>query len=162
MIATPERRRLLRDPRLWAALALAAALIAPNLIWNAANRFATFSHTADNAKWAGSLVHPLKALEFLATQFGVFGPVLFAALGVIALRAWRRRPAGASDRLLLAFALPVLAVVTAQAFLSRAHANWAAVSYVAAVVLVTATMIRELSWRWLTASLALHSGRWSG
>ena len=157
MIATPERRRLLRDPRLWAALALAAALIAPNLIWNAANRFATFSHTADNAKWAGSLVHPLKALEFLATQFGVFGPVLFAALGVITLRAWRNG-LPASDRLLLAFALPVIAVVTAQAFLSRAHANWAAVSYVAAVVLVTATMIRELSWRWLTASLALHSG----
>ncbi len=155
MIATPDRRHLLRDARLWIALMLGLALIAPNLIWNAGNRFATFSHTADNAKWTGSLVHPLKALEFLASQFGVFGPILFAGLITIAVRAYRRGVA-AGDRLLLAFALPVLAVVTVQAFLSRAHANWAAVSYIAAVVLVIATMIRDLSWGWLKASLALH------
>jgi 4-amino-4-deoxy-L-arabinose transferase-like glycosyltransferase len=142
MIATPERRRLLRDPRLWAALVLAAALIAPNLIWNAANRFATFSHTADNANWAGSLVHPLKALEFLATQFGVFGPVLFAALGVIALRTWRHG-LPASDRLLLAFALPVLAV-TAQAFLSP-RTRIGPPSSVSQRSSQTATMIRNWS-----------------
>ena len=155
MIATRDRRHLLRDARLWVALAFGIALIAPNLLWNASNKFATFSHTADNAKWTGSLIHPLKALEFFATQFGVFGPILFAGLLVIVVRAYRQGVPSA-DRLLLAFALPVLAVVTVQAFLSRAHANWAAVSYVAAVILVVATMIRDLSWTWLKASLALH------
>jgi 4-amino-4-deoxy-L-arabinose transferase-like glycosyltransferase len=154
---SPERRGLLRQPHLWAALAIGALLIAPNLAWNAANSFATFSHTADNAKWTGSLVNPLKAAEFLLAQLGVFGPVLFVALILLVLRAGRSTALlTGADRLLICFALPVLVVVTVQAFLSRAHANWAAVSYVAASVLVTATMIRNLDWRWLKGSLTLH------
>ena len=62
-------------------------VVSPNLYWNLANGFATFGHTADNAKWSGSLVHPLKALEFFGAQFGVFGPVLFGALLIIVGRA---------------------------------------------------------------------------
>ena len=62
------------------ALGLGAALIAPNLLWNLSNSFATFSHTADNAKWGGALFNIGKGFEFLGAQFGVFGPVLFAAL----------------------------------------------------------------------------------
>ncbi len=155
LAAASERRRLLFEGRIWVALAIGMALIAPNLIWNASNSFATFSHTADNAKWTGDLIHPLKALEFFGSQFGVFGPILFAGLLVVVVRAYRLGLAPA-DRLLLGFTLPVLVVVTAQALLSRAHANWAAASYIAATILVTATMLRDLSWGWLRASLALH------
>lgn len=154
--AVPERRCLLRDARIYAALVLGLALIAPNLLWNAENSFATFAHTADNAKWTGPLVNPDKALEFFGAQFGVFGPILFGSLLVISVRAWRQG-LPSPDKLLLAFALPVMVIVTVQAFLSRAHANWAAVSYVSATVLVTATLIRELSWRWLKGSMALHA-----
>lgn len=152
---TPERRWLLKDFRLWAALLMGAALIAPNLIWNAANQFATFAHTADNANWRGSLVNPVNALIFLGTQFGVFGPIMFGALIAITIRAWRRG-IPAEDRLLLSFALPVLAIVAVQAFLSRAHANWAAVAYVSATVLVIATLIRDTSWGLIRTSFALH------
>jgi 4-amino-4-deoxy-L-arabinose transferase-like glycosyltransferase len=155
MAFTPERRWLLRDWRLYAALLLAAALIAPNLIWNAANSFATFAHTADNANWGHSLVNPGNALAFLGAQFGVFGPILFGALIGVTLRAWRSG-VPAEDRMLLWFILPVLAIMTAQAFLSRAHANWAAAAYVAATVLVTATLVRDQSWNWLKASFAVH------
>ncbi|MCB1522361.1 MAG: glycosyltransferase family 39 protein [Hyphomicrobiaceae bacterium] len=155
LVATPADRRLVRDVRLWFAVAVALALIAPNLWWNLEHKFATFAHTADNAKWDGALLNPLKALEFFGAQFGVFGPVLFAALGVITWRAWREG-IPAADRLLLAFSLPVVIVITLQALVSRAHANWAAVSYVAATVLVTATMLRNLDLRWLRGSMALH------
>lgn len=132
--------------------------MAPNIVWNMSHHFATLSHTADNAKWSGSLVHPSKALEFLAAQFGVLGPILFGALLVIAWRTlwqWRRHALAQADRLLLAFALPILILYIGQAFLSRAHANWAAAGYVAATVLVTATMLREAPrlFRW---SFGLH------
>lgn len=153
--ATPEQRWIVRDRRWWTALAIGAVMIAPNLIWNAQHRFATFAHTADNAKWGGALFHPHKAIEFFGSQFGVFGPILFGALLVVAVRAYRQGLPPA-DRLLLSFALPMVLIVTMQAFLSRAHANWAAVSYVAATILVTATMLRDADRRWLTASLALH------
>ncbi|MFM1816614.1 MAG: hypothetical protein RLZ98_3309 [Pseudomonadota bacterium] len=148
-------RRRVGDPRLWTAVVVAILLIAPNLIWNASNSFATFSHTADNAKWSGQLINPVKALEFFGAQFGVFGPILFAGLLVI---VWRRPLEGFAEpeRLLLSFALPIIAIVTVQAFISRAHANWAAVAYVAASVVVVASMIRASDWRWLQASFAIH------
>lgn len=152
---TPERRWLVADRRLWLALALGVVLIAPNLIWNASNSFATFSHTADNAKWSGSLFRPDKGLEFFAAQFGVFGPVLFAVL-LIAVVRWRRVGIPESDRLLLAFALPIIAIVTIQAFISRAHPNWAAPAYVSATVLAIAMLEREANNRWLKASYWVH------
>lgn len=52
--------------------------------------------------------------------------------------------------------LPILLIYIGQAFLSRAHANWAAAGYVAATVLVTATMLREDASRWFKGSLWLH------
>ena len=173
----------------WIAAVLVALLIvSPNLYWNAANGFPTFGHTADNAKWSGSLFHPQKALEFFGAQFGVFGPVLFGALLVLVWRAiFAReaktaaragsdpagltpvrdldvgvRPAGSdpqrqADRLLLCFVLPILLIYIAQAFVSRAHANWAAAGYVAATVLVVATMFRDGALRWFQFSLELHA-----
>jgi 4-amino-4-deoxy-L-arabinose transferase-like glycosyltransferase len=155
LIATPAARPLLRDPRLWAGLALGAALILPNLAWNATHQFATFAHTADNAKWGGPLLKPGKGLEFLAAQAAVFGPVLLAGLVLAGRHAWREG-LGTADRLLFCFTLPVLAAITAQAFVSRAHANWAATAYIAGSILVPATLIRLGRPRWLTLSLGLH------
>ena len=156
LAATPPARRLLSDVRLWAALGIGALLIAPNMAWNLSNSFATFAHTADNAKWGGSLLNAAKGLEFVAAQLGVFGPILFAALIATVLRAWREG-LPPSDRLLLAFTLPVLVAITAQGFISRAHANWAATAYVAGSILVTSTLVRLLAERWLRASMALHA-----
>lgn len=155
-VAVPQHRWLVSDGRFWTAVAIGLAMIAPNLIWNAQNGFATLSHTADNANWSGSLGNPIKALEFFGAQFGVFGPILFGGLMIITWRAFRDGVREA-DALLLCFAVPVLVIVTVQAFISRAHANWAAVSYVAATMLVTATMIRDLDWGWFRASFGLHS-----
>ena len=156
-IIVPERRMRLREPHLWLALVGGVALIIPNILWNAAHAFVTVAHTADNANWHGIPFHPGKAGEFLLAQFGVFGPILFGALLVIAWRAVRR-PAEAvsADKLLLAFSLPILVLVTTQGLISRAHANWAAPAYVAATVLVTATMMRERAWGWMRASFTIH------
>ena len=156
LFLAPEQRRILRDWRLYFALAIALLLIAPNLLWNASHKFATFAHTAENANWGGSLVHPNKGLEFFFSQFGVFGPILF---GVFLVILWRAPREGLTDRarLLVSFSAPLIAVILVQAFISRAHANWAAPAYVAASVLVIATMVRESAWGWLKASFALHA-----
>ena len=153
---TPAYRHFLLSFRWWLAIAIGFTVIAPNLLWNYENSFATFSHTADNAKWDGSLFKPHKAIEFFGSQFGVFGPILFGALLIIAIR-WYQRGLPENDRLLFAFAAPIIIIVTIQAFISRAHANWAAVSYISATVLVTTTMIRDSSWGWLRASFLIHA-----
>lgn len=155
----PAGRALLRDARLYAAFAIAALLIAPNIVWNARNGFATIAHTADNAAWGGPLIQPANALEFLAAQFGVFGPVLFACFLTLCWRFGAAATAQDRDdatRLLLAFSVPALTIVLAQALISRAHANWAAFAYIAATILVTAALKREGWTRLFQASLALH------
>jgi len=134
------------------AALLALALFAPNLAWNAAHGFVSFRHTAANMNLGAALLHPTEALEFLGAQLGVFGPILFVVLVVAAWRA----PAARAEKLLLAFSLPILAVITAQALLSRAHANWAATAYVAGTVLAAAWAVRAQRVVWLRASLALH------
>jgi 4-amino-4-deoxy-L-arabinose transferase-like glycosyltransferase len=157
-VMAPDRLALLKRPHLWGALAAGCVLILPNLAWNAANGYATFAHTADNAQWKGFSLHPGKAAEFVLAQFGVFGPILFGTLIAI---VWRARGRLASlpeaDRLLLAFSVPIILAVTAQGLLSRAHANWAAPAYVAGSVLVVGVMVRESAWRWLAASQVLHA-----
>jgi hypothetical protein len=155
MVTTPSARGLLGDPRLWVGLGVGVLCIAPNLAWNAAHKFATFAHTADNAKWGGELLKIGKGFEFMAAQAAVFGPILLGGLVLALHRGWRDGLSPA-DRLLVCFVVPVLALITAQAFVSRAHANWAATAYVAGSILVPATFLRLGLERWLKASLGLH------
>ncbi len=151
-----RRRALLAEPRFWMALMLGLAVFAPNIWWNAQNSFATVAHTGDNANLGGTLFRPIKFLEFIGSQFGVFGPVLFATLLALAV-GMRRLVTDPRDRLLLLFALPPLLVIAGVAFLSRANANWAATAYVAATPLVVAWLLRR-NWggRAVMASVALH------
>ncbi len=139
-----------------AAAGLALMIIVPNLAWNAAHGWATIGHTAANANWGqGGGLHLLEAASFAGAQFGVFGPI---PLIVLALRIalWRLDPPSGAERYLLALSAPVLILMIAQSGISRAHANWAAVAYVAATILVVAWLERvRKSWP-LQLSLALH------
>lgn len=153
-------RRALVSLRGLVALAIFLALLAPNLVWNAAHDFATVSHTAANANWGGDLFHPGELIEFLGAQPGVFGPVTFVILlTVFGLTLARFFRVDADQRLLVLYALPPLLVVSVQAFISRAHANWAAATYVAGTLLVLAFLLRGPDWRrWvLFGSIGVHS-----
>jgi 4-amino-4-deoxy-L-arabinose transferase-like glycosyltransferase len=148
-------RDKLLSPRLGAALLLAAALCLPNVVWNANNGFVSFAHTAANANLAGPLINPGEFLEFLAAQFAVFGPILFAAL-LVCLLNWRAWTGDRRYRLLASFTFPTLALVLGLSFLSRANANWAAPAYVAGTVLVTGWALEKGRRLIVTPSLALH------
>ncbi|HUB97781.1 MAG TPA: glycosyltransferase family 39 protein [Stellaceae bacterium] len=147
-----ERRHL--KPFL-GALALALLIYAPNFVWNYAHGFASYHHTEDNAAFHGLLFHPGHLLLFLGSQFGVFGPLLMAALLAIAVQIHRLL----HDRravLLAWFALPTLAMMLVVSVMSRAEPNWAAPTYVSATVLVVAWLL-ERGWRRVVVwSVALH------
>jgi len=147
-----DARTLLRSRSLWLALPIALIIIAPNILWNIDNGFATFRHTGDNIQGGGLAFNPLKGLEFIAAQFIVFGPIVFAVL----LWAYTRiRSLSREDRLMLVFAVPPLVLVTATGFVTRALANWAAPAFISAAVVVVAMLVRGKAWKWLTASLAI-------
>jgi len=138
-------------------LALAAAVIAPHLIWNAANEFQTVGHTVDNANLGGDLFNLDHLPKFLGDQLGIFGPVGFIALmvGIFFIRpngdladlGDAANAQGAKERWLTCFILPVIIIIAIQAVLSRAHANWAATAYPAASVFIGGFLIRARGWR---------------
>jgi 4-amino-4-deoxy-L-arabinose transferase-like glycosyltransferase len=154
VVLVPSERRHVRP--LLAAVGVALLVSSPNLWWNWNNDFVSYRHTADNAELSTRLFHPSQALDFVAVQFAVFGPLFFAGLLLLAVR--RRALAEPRARLLAVFALPTLAMMLCVSCLSRAHANWAAPAYVSATVLVVARLL-ESAWRRLVAlSIAAHLG----
>jgi 4-amino-4-deoxy-L-arabinose transferase-like glycosyltransferase len=157
LAVSPKARQVWSLPAAAAALVAFAAVVAPNLAWNAAHGFATVEHTASNAAWSGVQLFNVRALaSFLASQFGVFGPIPLAVLTLgVALALLRRRLAPA-DLILLCFTLPPLVIVTAQAFISRANANWSGAGYLTGSILVAAWLIRWRARGWLLAALAIQ------
>ncbi len=151
LIDAPTRRAVL-SLKGAAVLALAAAILAPHLAWNAANSFQTVGHTVDNANLGGELFNLENLPKYLGDQMGVFGPVSFIAL-IAGLAFVRPKPDLAAlgdaaharrteENWLACFIVPVLVIIAFQAVLSRAHANWAATAYPAACVLVGSVFTR--------------------
>jgi len=116
------------------ALMVMSAIIAPNIFWNIQNDFATVSHTAANANWGGIPFHPVEFLEFLSSQFAVFGPVSFVML-LAALWAALKGRLDTPSIGLAGFVLSPLLIISFEALISRANANWAVTAYVAGSML---------------------------
>lgn len=143
-VVSPAARSSLKHPGTWTGFALAVALIAPNLLWNAHHQFATFEHTRENADWGGRFPNIMGLLAFLGTQAAIIGPVPFAAFVLACIKR-----IGIEDeprRFHLAMSLPVFAAICGQALISKANGNWAATGFPAAVLLATAVMV-ALDWR---------------
>ena len=154
LIDQKTRRALLSKYGLLAG-ALALIILSPNLMWNAAHDFATLEHTAANANIQEDIFHPGELVEFISSQFGVFGPLTFALLLLSCykgLRGGLSKPA----QLLCVFTLLPLLVICAEALLSRANANWAVSAYVGGTILTAHYGVQ--AWRrWLKAGVVLNT-----
>ena len=151
IVFDPKTRRALLTLKGVMAGLIALIVVSPNLVWNARNDFATVAHTGDNANMSDGVgLHPGEWLEFFGGQFGVFGPLTFAALLLALLGAGGE---GRRFRVWLALlVLTPLVLISVQALLSRANANWAAVAYGTAPVLLAGWVI-GVKWRaWLVGA----------
>jgi len=147
-IAVISNKRV-RAALLWrnAAIIMTTAVIifVPNILWNVENDFQTIAHTAANANWGAALFKPFKLFAFWGAQFGVFGVILFGALlwaAASLLKPSRREKYCSDAHLLLIFTLAPLVIVSLQAFISRAHANWAAAAFPSGILLVTYWLLK--------------------
>lgn len=152
----PVREALARGRGIVAGL-IAAAIISPNVVWNAQNGFATARHTASNARLdISDMFNVDELLEFLGGQAGVIGPLVFLVLIWALWRATQRKSAQ-EDTFLLAYILPPLLFVSVIAFISRANANWVAVAYPAIIVWVTGALFTSKAGRrWLGAATVFN------
>lgn len=155
---SPEGRRRWSPAVAGLFLIAFVLVLAPNFVWNATNQFSTVRHTAANANWnAHQLFNVRELIEFVGSQFGVFGPVPFAVLIGGAIGLGLKKKLQSPDLLLLCFALPPLIVVAGEAFVSRANANWAGAAFVSGSVLAAGWLLRWNARRWLIGGLALQA-----
>ena len=160
VLDTAFRKKILRPPLAMTAFII-FLLILPNIVWNAQNEFQTVAHTADNANWNAPFSRPGKFLAFFGAQLAIVGVIPFAVILYLAAR-WKKLNGGTATtpnrpRLLLIFALTPLLIVSFEALISRAHANWAATAYPSAVLLTTGWLFGAQK-AWLAkASVAFHA-----
>ena len=128
------------------ALLIAGLVIMPNILWNIQNDFATVSHTAANANINGIPFHPLELITFLATQFVVFGPISFILLIAAIIAAFKLR-LNSPSKWLAIFTLSPLLIISLEALLSRANANWAVTAYISGSIL-SAHMLTQFWPQW--------------
>ena len=136
-------------------LMISMIIVSPNLWWNYQHDFVTASHTSDNIGWRGGILHPFNGAEFVLSQFGVFGPILFTFFLIALVRFWREG-FDENQKLLVIFSLPVLMLIIFQALISKAYANWAAVTYVGATILIADILVNRVPLFWHKLSLGIH------
>jgi hypothetical protein len=114
----------------------------PNLWWNATHDATTIKHTTSIAHWSALSLDIRHGVEFFAAQFGVVGPIVFFAM----LWAVYRCHQGTEQRirkLLIWLSVPVVLLITLQALMAKAYANWAVTAYVAGTILAVWLLHRE-------------------
>ena len=126
--ARPEERRT-RDP--WIAVAIAAAIAAPNLWWNTQHGFVSVRFQVAEGLWHPHAPGAWGPLRQLGEQLLVIGPV--AALAGVAwivgaARRWGRLDR--IDRLCLATSAPVLALFALAAIGGPPEAHWPAPAWI--------------------------------
>lgn len=137
------------------AAILALAIFAPNLLWNWEHGFPTFRHTAEITRLGTRTWRPGELAAFIGAQWLLLGPLLTVCLAWALIRCRD----GWSDpryRFLLAFALPLWAVVGLQALTGRSNGNWAAPALVAATILAVAFVAGRGRLRLAVLAIALN------
>jgi 4-amino-4-deoxy-L-arabinose transferase-like glycosyltransferase len=139
LVAAPSLRRWLASPALIAGLAVALAIFAPFVAWNAAHGWATFAKQLGRAPPHGFI--PFYVAEFVVSQGGLINPLVFAAL-VLALAGipWRapvlRGSRDEARRILACTIAPAAVYFLAHSVHDRVQGNWLAPLYPAAAILV--------------------------
>jgi 4-amino-4-deoxy-L-arabinose transferase-like glycosyltransferase len=151
LLTSPGMRPWLRRPHPWLAAALALALFAPVLWWNARHGWASFGLQGGRvAEW-----EPGRAGQFLAelvgSQLGLASPLLAILFVAGVGRALRGACRSETAALLLAALTVLPALVFVQHALGdRVQGNWPAVIYPAAAIAAAG-----LWSRWRHAAVAL-------
>ena len=105
-----------------------------NLYWNYLNDFATVNHTISNANLSVITLNYNNVIDFLSSQFLVFGPLLFLLYLLVIINSFFK------NREISLFAMisfPIILLITVQSFLKIANANWAVTAYVGATLLIS-------------------------
>ena len=140
--------RLLRNPWLWVAAALALLMVLPVLLWNAQNDWISLSYQAKHGR--GSAWQAEHVLRFLLLQVLAYGPLLLWGMKGW-LQADRR-----NTRLMVVFFVIPFCVLAVMAGGGSSLPHWTAPAWVALAPFAGMGLARAVrgSGRWLVAGFA--------
>ena len=136
-----EWSRLVFDGILVTVIALVT--VSPNLWWNATHQMASFKHLHEISQVSTSRFHVAELLNFWGAQIGMMGllsTLLFVWFGLFALSK------DVYDRSIFrwfCFFIVFFTVISIQALISRAFANWAAPCFVSAIIWLSYSLHRQ-------------------
>jgi 4-amino-4-deoxy-L-arabinose transferase-like glycosyltransferase len=156
--AGAERRRILRDPWLYAGALAAAALFAPVVVWNARHDWLLLDVTLHRERWHLPRAALLNVLAFAGGQVVYYGPLVI--LLVAAVWAAMRRAREPQWRYLVWMSAPVLAVMTVASADARTKPHWPAPAYLGAAIALAALWPQwaAVRGRWLRAGVGITAG----
>lgn len=146
-VSTPEGRRALRQPWIYAGVVVALAAFAPVIWWNAQHDWASFRFQF--LRRAES-VATFRTPEFVGYQLLAVTPLLLAVVLAVAWRAWRG--ADWRDRFLAWQFWPMFGLFALCSLKQSMHLNWVAPAYLA-VLPLTQQFLTEHWTRWRRAAL---------
>jgi 4-amino-4-deoxy-L-arabinose transferase-like glycosyltransferase len=152
LVTRRDGRAALRTPWPWAGVALAAALFAPDFLWNAAHHWVSFRKQGGRVEGFDLSRSADFLAELVMGQIGLVTPIIFA---LAAAGLWRiRKLADGGAQLLLWLTLLPAAVFLEHVISGRVESNWPAIMLPSAF-LAAAYLPEPAMKRWLTPALAL-------
>jgi 4-amino-4-deoxy-L-arabinose transferase-like glycosyltransferase len=154
MVIVPSLRRWFAHPMPYVGGAIAIALFAPVVMWNAQHEWVSFLKQFGRA--AGSTYSGAYIGEYAGVLAGLANPAVFVMALAAAALAWRERRAstlaldtdGEARRLLLALTVPMLLYFLKHALHDRVQGNWVAPVFPLLAVLAADWATQPATPRW--------------
>jgi 4-amino-4-deoxy-L-arabinose transferase-like glycosyltransferase len=155
LLITSQKRYLLRHAGFYWSIGIAACMLLPNIIWNAQHHFVSFQAVNENANLQGHFFHISNLFFFLASQLALLGPIFFLFMMYLLLK--QQRVIGKEKQgLLLVFVWPLFVLMLVEAFLTRAHGNWAVPIYITGLIAICAYLVKTEKIKWLIAACLIN------
>ncbi len=162
LLTSRAGRLWLCRPHPYAAAALAALVVLPNVIWNARHAWVSYAYQLGHGGGKGVLT-PWNVVASLGGQLAVGTPILFVLMTVAAV-ALIRKPQGEADRYLFWTSLPVFIFFCGIGLFGKVLPHWPAPGWWAGLIALAAVAARRLAddgvparrWRrWILAGAGL-------
>ncbi len=137
LLSSRELRPRLAGPGPYVAIAIALVLFLPVIVWNRHENWASFAFQLQHGlgRAGGSAIK--RVLDLLGGQLGLVSPILFVLMAIAVGRSVRSRSTPVA-MLLGIVSIVIFCFFVYSATKRRAEANWPALAYVSAVVLLAA------------------------
>lgn len=124
---TTKYRVEFRRPGFYVMLGVFVLCCTPVVIWNAQHEWVTLEHlTARGGLKKPWSFQPGELASFIGIHFGVYSPLIFAAMAMGAVWGWQKARHSFKARFLLCFGLPLFALYFWLSLKQAGEANWTA------------------------------------